>query len=331
MTEWWVSQKKHFCDYCKVWTGGHLWQISKHEEGRMHKEKKELKLTTVRQNEKDKTKNEKDLRESLVAIERAAAAAMGLEMPTDEAMTEFLGKEPDTGAPKGSRPIDKRLDKFFGEDEALMTVEQHLEAKRKRMGEVKKVYSSSSSKDPGKSEKETALTALAAVGAPAAPPSNSPWTVVTDPATDHVYYYNQTTGVSSWEKPADFGLDLSAPPPPPKEKKPPPPPAKKKQDTEGIAGGWEEVKPQDSMWDRPEEQKAAQEFREDRDSDEEMANPLGNLKAELMGRRGTWATEDLEKHEKETFQKSSLSKGNASFPIKAKKASGIRKRERDDD
>jgi len=274
----------------------------------MHKEKKELKLTTVRQNEKDKTKNEKDLRESLVAIERAAAAAMGLEMPTDEAMTEFLGKEPDTGAPKGSRPIDKRLDKFFGEDEALMTVEQHLEAKRKRMGEVKKVYSS-----------------------PAAPPSNSPWTVVTDPATDHVYYYNQTTGVSSWEKPADFGLDLSAPPPPPKEKKPPPPPAKKKQDTEGIAGGWEEVKPQDSMWDRPEEQKAAQEFREDRDSDEEMANPLGNLKAELMGRRGTWATEDLEKHEKETFQKSSLSKGNASFPIKAKKASGIRKRERDDD
>lgn len=36
---------------------------------------------------------------------QAAAAAMGLEMPTDEAMTEFLGKEPDTGAKASAFPL----------------------------------------------------------------------------------------------------------------------------------------------------------------------------------------------------------------------------------
>jgi hypothetical protein len=41
MTEWWVSQKKHFCKICRVWTGGHIRQITKHEEGRLHIENKE--------------------------------------------------------------------------------------------------------------------------------------------------------------------------------------------------------------------------------------------------------------------------------------------------
>eukprot|EP00933_Yihiella_yeosuensis_P064244 TRINITY_DN6760_c1_g3_i1.p2 TRINITY_DN6760_c1_g3~~TRINITY_DN6760_c1_g3_i1.p2 ORF type:complete len:117 (+),score=30.15 TRINITY_DN6760_c1_g3_i1:34-351(+) len=81
MTEWWVSQKKHFCEYCKVWTGGHLWQIKKHEDGRMHIEKKEAYLRDTRIRAKEKEKEEDDVKRQLAEIERAAAAAMGICLP----------------------------------------------------------------------------------------------------------------------------------------------------------------------------------------------------------------------------------------------------------
>eukprot|EP00434_Breviolum_minutum_P036593 symbB.v1.2.032426.t1/scaffold3892.1/size69949/5 len=66
------------------------------------------------------------------------------------------------------------------------------------------------------------------------------------------------------------------------------------------------------------------------DEPEEVVNPIAELKSELGGRKGTWADEDLEKHEKQIEQKRSLTTGNATFPLNRKKASGIRKKREDD-
>eukprot|EP00429_Kryptoperidinium_foliaceum_P135886 CAMPEP_0176285574 /NCGR_PEP_ID=MMETSP0121_2-20121125/52441_1 /TAXON_ID=160619 /ORGANISM="Kryptoperidinium foliaceum, Strain CCMP 1326" /LENGTH=144 /DNA_ID=CAMNT_0017626065 /DNA_START=57 /DNA_END=488 /DNA_ORIENTATION=+ len=76
MTEWWVSQKKHWCDICKVWTGGHIQQILKHKNGRMHIDHEAKMLSDARERETTRQKEEQSLKDELAAIERAAAAAM---------------------------------------------------------------------------------------------------------------------------------------------------------------------------------------------------------------------------------------------------------------
>mmetsp|Transcript_61908 Transcript_61908/g.110050 ORF Transcript_61908/g.110050 Transcript_61908/m.110050 type:complete len:300 (+) Transcript_61908:3-902(+) len=299
MTEWWVSQKKHFCTYCKVYTGGHLWQIRKHEEGRMHLEKKELYLKNCRQREKDREREEEDVKKQLEAIEEAALAAMAGEASYPKAATATKGSAPKSVSTGISGDT-------FREQRAI---EETVEAaKRQRL-------------DEGGAASSTAPAA------PVPAAEGSPWLICTDPNSGHVYYFNKATNVSAWEKPADLAVDLSKPPPPPSEKKPPPPPARKKKADDAAPGGWEEVKPQDSMFGHADEVRKA--LRGD-DSDEEgMANPLGDLKTEVSGRKGTWAAEDLEMHEKEMVQKRSLAMGKATFGS-VKKAGGIRKKREDD-
>lgn len=163
-----------------------------------------------------------------------------------------------------------------------------------------------------------------------APAAGSPWVVCTDPTSGHVYYFNQVTKTSSWDVPADLGVDLSKPPPPPSSN-PPPPPARSGTSAAAAGaaavGGWREVQPEESAW-KPSEN--AQE----RDSDEEPAlDPVIAMKYLTM-RRGAWMDEDYERHEKEMepITCSTHSTGKTqSFPLNRKKASGIRKNREDDD
>ena len=39
MCDFWVSQAKHYCNYCKCWTSGSKESIRRHEEGVRHKER----------------------------------------------------------------------------------------------------------------------------------------------------------------------------------------------------------------------------------------------------------------------------------------------------
>jgi len=73
-----VSQARHWCQVCKVWTGGHKSQILKHESGRGHIEQEEKMLKEMRQREKEKKAADKDVLAQLEEIDRAARKAMGM-------------------------------------------------------------------------------------------------------------------------------------------------------------------------------------------------------------------------------------------------------------
>ena len=49
MTEYWVSQAKHWCEYCRIYIGGSKQSIAFHENGKKHKEIVELSLKDMRQ------------------------------------------------------------------------------------------------------------------------------------------------------------------------------------------------------------------------------------------------------------------------------------------
>mmetsp|Transcript_5939 Transcript_5939/g.17341 ORF Transcript_5939/g.17341 Transcript_5939/m.17341 type:complete len:388 (-) Transcript_5939:112-1275(-) len=76
MTEFWVSQAKHYCKYCKVWMQGDKMSIRKHETGKRHLEMLDEFKRTKREERMGSVKDDAELRKQLREIERAAAASL---------------------------------------------------------------------------------------------------------------------------------------------------------------------------------------------------------------------------------------------------------------
>ena len=58
MTEYWVSQAKHWCEYCRIYIGGSKQSIAFHEAGKKHKEIVELSLKDMRMRGREKRKRD---------------------------------------------------------------------------------------------------------------------------------------------------------------------------------------------------------------------------------------------------------------------------------
>ena len=54
MTEYWVSQARHWCEYCKIYINGSKSSIAFHEQGRKHKEIVELFLKDMRKRNRER-------------------------------------------------------------------------------------------------------------------------------------------------------------------------------------------------------------------------------------------------------------------------------------
>jgi len=373
MTEWWVSQKKHWCDLCKVWTGSHLWQIQKHKDGRMHIEHEEKMLKDAREREIKRNKEKKDVLDQLAQIERAAAAAMagggaqassaaqGAAGPTAPAaatrqaemaviaqtVEEAKRRRIDAAAAAASSPgpdvhpgcpwtrhTDPNSKQYYyhnagtGESawheppEFAQARQQHLHQQAAAETAAAEAAAAAELARAQQQQQQAAAAARAAAAVAAPPPTlaaGSTWVICTDPSSGHVYFFNQATGQSSWEKPAELSVDLAKPPPPPSAVKPM---GKKKEPvfaaaprdaTVGAVGMWEEVRPEESAFNQTTAAATSGAAHasglppDEPDSDEEetLPNAFAETKEQLMGKKGTWADEDLELRPKEMFVGSS--------------------------
>eukprot|EP00929_Paragymnodinium_shiwhaense_P087692 TRINITY_DN47835_c0_g1_i1.p1 TRINITY_DN47835_c0_g1~~TRINITY_DN47835_c0_g1_i1.p1 ORF type:complete len:346 (+),score=114.36 TRINITY_DN47835_c0_g1_i1:89-1126(+) len=345
MTEYWVSQAKHFCDVCKTWTGGHPGQILKHKQGRGHQENEERMLKEMRKRETEREKEKSDVLKQLKEIEERAQAAMGLTLGGSAASSSAGAKGGSAGAKDAAESATKRRRteackwRKHQDPNSKQFYYHHKETGESRWTQPPDFFEEPAGEGGSGGSAAATATTNAAAADPAA------WVVCTDPGSGKVYYYNQATKVSSWEKPSCLNVDLSRPPPPPSAK-PPPPPKKpvvelpKGSEKEGTAGGWTVVHNEESVFANPDEVAAADDW--DREQEEKkliQQNKTGfqvltELKAETE--RRSHVNEDFQVHAKEWAEKKSLTSGgggkSAAFPIQRKKAGGIRKkREGDDD
>ena len=76
MCDYWVSQARHYCNYCKVWTSGSKESVRRHEEGARHKDRVAQILKKKRQGPRVPA-DARNLQKQLADIEAAAAASMG--------------------------------------------------------------------------------------------------------------------------------------------------------------------------------------------------------------------------------------------------------------
>jgi hypothetical protein len=111
MSEYWVSQKKYFCEICKVWMSDNKQSRSMHEGGFSHTNKLELHLKAKKDAKLHGARSERELEQTLKEIEKAARAAVADDRTNSDS---FFYQKPTAARPAPPPPPMVSLNPSFG-------------------------------------------------------------------------------------------------------------------------------------------------------------------------------------------------------------------------
>lgn len=220
MSEYWVSQGRKMCTYCKCWTADNKASINFHEQGKNHKENVRLKLDELRKKGLEDARKKETEISDLAKIEKAAMAAYKKDM------LESDGAAKGYGTPK-----------IAVKDEAVVSKTVPAAVTKT----VPAAVTGASKAVPSKSQ-------------PGGAASDGDWaSAYTDDG--HLYYWNSVTNETSWYAPnqqTEAIPEQSAPVKEVKKRKP-----AKRSATTGY-GQWETVEtdePEVADYDLPNDSK----------------------------------------------------------------------------
>lgn len=75
MADYWKSQPRKFCQYCKCWIADNKPSVEFHERGKNHKENVAAKISEIKKKSMDKAKQEERMCKQFAAMEDAAMKA----------------------------------------------------------------------------------------------------------------------------------------------------------------------------------------------------------------------------------------------------------------
>ncbi|KAK1342101.1 hypothetical protein QTO34_016854 [Cnephaeus nilssonii] len=192
--DYWKSQPKKFCDYCKCWIADNRPSVEFHERGKNHKENVAKRISEIKQKSLDKAKEEEKASKEFAAMEEAALKAyqedlkrLGLESAvTNQWICRVVRSTgPIPGIPQGRKKKKKKKDPSKGRWVEGITSEGYHYYYDLITGatqwEKPEGFQGNLKKTAGKAVWVEGLS-----------------------EDGYTYYYNTETGESRWEKPDDF-------------------------------------------------------------------------------------------------------------------------------
>lgn len=95
MSEYWISQGRRMCTYCKCWTADNKASIAFHEQGKNHKENVKRKLDELRKKGLEDARSKASESSEMEKIEKAALASLKKDLQTDKGMGSAYGLSTD--------------------------------------------------------------------------------------------------------------------------------------------------------------------------------------------------------------------------------------------
>ncbi|KAM3934359.1 WW domain-binding protein 4 isoform 2-T4 [Leptodactylus fuscus] len=202
MADYWKSQPKKFCTYCKCWIADNKPSIEFHERGKNHKENVIKKINEIKQKSMSKAKEDEKKSKEFAAMEEAALKAY------EEDLKRLEGTQPAPLAPVGPT-IEERRARDEQKRMEIEALEKH-HAKRQWTKSFSAdgypyfynlLTGESQWEEPeGFTEKnEDRISELE---------TKSSWLEGVS-EEGYTYYYNSATGESRWDKPEDFDNNSS--------------------------------------------------------------------------------------------------------------------------
>ncbi|XP_070786806.1 WW domain-binding protein 4 [Enoplosus armatus] len=222
MADYWKSQPRKFCQYCKCWIADNKPSVEFHERGKNHKENVAAKITEIKKKSMDKAKQEERMSKEFAAMEEAALKAYqedlkrmeresaGSSSPAQTTQPQPQAKpqpqpqarpQPQPQArpqPKKQKKKEKAGNKSRNQPQAPVWVKGQTDDGHTYYYNT--ITGESRWENPEGFKGESSASAQ-----PAQTESSSgcPWMEAVSP-DGYTYYYNSETGESNWEKPADF-------------------------------------------------------------------------------------------------------------------------------
>lgn len=176
MADYWKSQPRKFCQYCKCWIADNKPSIDFHERGKNHKENVTAKISEIKKKSVEKAKQDQRKSKQFAAMEEAAMKAYEEDLKRMQ-KEEAFGPEAETASTTSTY-----------KPEPLVQPPKQPQSTRQESKQKKTGKKNTQPRPPRWKPQHTAALV---------------W-VQGQTNEGHTYYFNPVTGESRWEKPAEF-------------------------------------------------------------------------------------------------------------------------------
>ncbi|XP_053163390.1 WW domain-binding protein 4 isoform X3 [Hemicordylus capensis] len=195
MADYWKSQPKKFCDYCKCWIADNKPSIEFHERGKNHKENVAKKISEIKKKSLEKAKEEEKMSKEFAAMEEAAMKAYQEDLKRLGAKAEPVGQ---SSTPKKLEEKKEKKEKRKKEKTTMSTSSDETKGWVHGFSPEGYIYYYNTLSGESQWEKPEEFQ-----DNPQESQMAAQW-IEGESEDGRTYYYNTKTGVSTWERPDGF-------------------------------------------------------------------------------------------------------------------------------